>query len=96
VLGFVRDPDRSSVSPNRHCVLLFIVGLELQPSALWRLRNDISARPGQVMLCGVALSVLLYLTLGLSPEASLAIGLRWRCRRPRRCCRCLIARMIES
>ena len=31
---------------------------------------------------------LLYLALGFSPEASLAIGLPLACRRPRRCCRC--------
>ena len=31
---------------------------------------------------------LLYLALGISPEAALAIGLPLACRRPRRCCRC--------
>jgi Kef-type K+ transport system membrane component KefB/voltage-gated potassium channel Kch len=57
-------------------LLLFIVGLELQPSRLWRLRNDIfGLGTAQVVLCGLALSLLLYSTLHLSIEASLAIGL---------------------
>jgi Kef-type K+ transport system membrane component KefB/voltage-gated potassium channel Kch len=56
--------------------LLFIVGLELQPSRLWRLRKDIFGLGlAQVVLCGVAISTILYFALDLSPEASLAIGL---------------------
>jgi glutathione-regulated potassium-efflux system protein KefB len=77
VLGFVRDPESiQRVAEIGIAFLLFIVGLELQPSRLWRLRNDIFGLGlVQVTLCGVALSLLLYLALGLSPEASLAIGL---------------------
>jgi monovalent cation:proton antiporter-2 (CPA2) family protein len=77
VLGFFRDPESvQSVSEVGISLLLFIVGLELQPSRLWRLRRDIFGLGlAQVVLCGLALSALLYLALGLSPEASLAIGL---------------------
>ena len=77
VLGFFRDPESvQRVSEVGISLLLFIVGLELQPSRLWRLRKDIFGLGlAQVVLCGVALSALLYLALGLSPEASLAIGL---------------------
>jgi glutathione-regulated potassium-efflux system protein KefB len=57
-------------------LLLFIVGLELRPSRLWRLRNDIFGLGlAQVLVCGIALSALIYFTLHLSPGAALAIGL---------------------
>jgi glutathione-regulated potassium-efflux system protein KefB len=77
VLGFFHDPESvQRVSEIGISLLLFIVGLELQPSRLWRLRKDIFGLGlAQVVLCGLALSLLLYLTLHLSPEASLAIGL---------------------
>jgi monovalent cation:proton antiporter-2 (CPA2) family protein len=77
VLGFFRDPEAiQRVSEIGIALLLFIVGLELQPSRLWRLRTDIfGLGAAQVVLCGLALSLLLYLTLHLSVEASLAIGL---------------------
>ena len=77
VLGFFRDPQAvQSVSEVGISLLLFIVGLELQPSRLWRLRKDIFGLGlAQVVLCGLALSALLYQVLGLSPGASLAIGL---------------------
>jgi glutathione-regulated potassium-efflux system protein KefB len=77
LLGLIRDPEQlTSVTELGIALLLFIVGLELQPNRLWRLRRDIFGLGlAQVVLCGLALSLLLYLTLGLSPEASLAIGL---------------------
>src|SRR5205085_12101627 len=54
----------------------FIVGMELQPKRLWRLRQDIFGLGlAQVVLCGLALSLLLYLGVGLSGEVALAIGL---------------------
>ena len=57
-------------------LLLFIVGLELQPSRLWRLRKDIFGLGlAQVVPCGAALSLLIYWTLGLSPEISFALGM---------------------
>ena len=77
VLRLIRDPEQlTSVADIGIALLLFIVGLELQPSRLWRLRKDIFGLGlAQVVLCGLALSLVLYLTLGFSPEASLAIGL---------------------
>ena len=42
VLGFFRDPEAiQRVSEIGIALLLFIVGLELQPRRLWRLRTDI-------------------------------------------------------
>ena len=42
ILGLFNEPKRSSsVTEVGISLLLFIVGLELQPSRLWRLRKDI-------------------------------------------------------
>jgi len=77
LLGLIRDPEQlTSVTEIGIALLLFIVGLELQPSRLWRLRKDIFGLGlAQVVLCGLALSGLIYLVLGLSIEASFAVGL---------------------
>src|SRR5689334_1457907 len=77
VLRLIKDPQQlTSVTEIGIALLLFIVGLELQPSRLWRLRRDIFGLGLlQVVLCGIALSALLYVALGISPEAALAIGL---------------------
>ncbi|HEX3676248.1 MAG TPA: cation:proton antiporter, partial [Sphingomicrobium sp.] len=77
LLGLIRDPEQlTSVTELGIALLLFIVGLELQPSRLWRLRKDIFGLGlAQVVLCGLAISVLIYFALGLSFEAALAIGL---------------------
>jgi len=77
LLSLVADPeDLASFSEIGIALLLFIVGLELQPSRLWRLRKDIFGLGlAQVVLCGLALSLFIHLALGVSPEAALAIGL---------------------
>jgi glutathione-regulated potassium-efflux system protein KefB len=77
LLGLIRDPEQlTSVTEIGIALLLFIVGLELRPSQLWRLRKDIFGLGlAQVVLCGLAISALLYVALGFSPEAALAIGL---------------------
>ncbi|MDB5682674.1 MAG: sodium/hydrogen exchanger [Sphingomonas bacterium] len=57
-------------------LLLFLVGLELHPSRLWRLRRDIFGLGLlQVVLCGVALSAVLFLFTGFSAPAALGLGL---------------------
>jgi monovalent cation:proton antiporter-2 (CPA2) family protein len=77
LLGLIEDPDQlASVSEIGIALLLFLVGLELRPGRLWRLRNDIFGLGlVQVVLCGLAISVLLHFAIGLSPPAALAIGL---------------------
>jgi glutathione-regulated potassium-efflux system protein KefB len=56
-------------------LLLFIVGLELNLTRLWRLRRDIFGFGlVQVALCGVALAIVVKLT-GFSVPAALALGL---------------------
>ena len=51
--------------------LLFIVGLEMNPSRLWAMRRDILGLGAlQVLLCGIALSILAWIVV---PRGSLAI-----------------------
>ena len=77
VLGAFKNPEAvQRVSEVGIVLLLFIVGLELQPSRLWRLRRDILGLGlAQVVLCGLAISALLYFVPGFSAKAALAIGL---------------------
>jgi monovalent cation:proton antiporter-2 (CPA2) family protein len=77
VLGLIEDPEGlSGIADIGIALLLFIVGLELHPSRLWRLRKDIFGLGlAQVVLCGLALSGLIHFVLAVSWEASLAIGL---------------------
>src|SRR3954454_2765703 len=77
LMRLIRDPQQLlSITDLGIALLLFIVGLELQPSRLWRLRDDIFGLGlAQVVLCGLAISGLLYAALGTSPAAALAIGL---------------------
>ena len=77
VLGLVGNADSiMAVSEIGIAFLLFLVGLELNPSRLWRLRKDIFGLGFmQVMVCGFALAALIHFVLGFSIEASIAIGL---------------------
>jgi glutathione-regulated potassium-efflux system protein KefB len=57
-------------------LLLFLVGLELHPERLWRLKRDIFGLGlSQVAISGLALALLVRLGAGFSWPASLAIGL---------------------
>ncbi|QUT04586.1 cation:proton antiporter [Sphingobium phenoxybenzoativorans] len=57
-------------------LLLFLVGLELNPARLWRLKRDIFGLGlAQVVLCGVALSVIIFFFTGFTWGAAIALGL---------------------
>lgn len=57
-------------------LLLFLVGLELSPARLWRMKNDIFGFGLlQVVLCGIAISVVVGFGAGFSTAAALALGL---------------------
>lgn len=57
-------------------LLLFLVGLELNPARLWRLRHDIFGFGlSQVVLCGALVSALVMAATGSSAAAALALGL---------------------
>ncbi|MBA2919305.1 sodium:proton exchanger [Sphingomonas sp. MAH-20] len=76
-LGLVGDPQaKLGIAEIGIALLLFLVGLELSPRRLWRLRNDIFGFGlAQVVLCGLALAAFVYAVTPLTTEAALAIGL---------------------
>lgn len=75
-LGLVRDVDGiMHVSEFGVVLLLFVIGLELQPSRLWVLRHQVfGLGSAQVLLTGAALAALA-LWFGLSWQAALVTGL---------------------
>ena len=76
-LGLVKDPDQVLQFAEFGIVLLlFVIGLELQPSRLWTLRRDIfGLGAAQVVLCGLALTGLVMALTSLSWQAALVVGL---------------------
>jgi monovalent cation:proton antiporter-2 (CPA2) family protein len=57
-------------------LLLFLVGLELNPQRLWRLRHDIFGLGVlQVVLSGLALTGVIYIATGFTMGAAIALGL---------------------
>ena len=57
-------------------LLLFLVGLELNPARLWRLKRDIFGLGLiQVVICGIAIAVLIKLATTFSWGAAIALGL---------------------
>jgi glutathione-regulated potassium-efflux system protein KefB len=57
-------------------LLLFLVGLELSPARLWRLKRDIFGLGlVQVALCGIALAIMIYFASGFTVGAAIALGL---------------------
>ena len=57
-------------------LLLFLVGLELNPTRLWRLKEDIFGLGLlQVTLCGIAVAGVVAMIAGFSPAAAIALGL---------------------
>ena len=57
-------------------MLLFIVGLELNPTRLWRLRREIFGLGLlQVTACGLAVAGIITVVVGFTPAAALALGL---------------------
>jgi CPA2 family monovalent cation:H+ antiporter-2/glutathione-regulated potassium-efflux system protein KefB len=57
-------------------LLLFIVGLELAPQRLWRMKKEIFGLGfAQVALCGLALTGAIGLTTGFSWPAAIALGM---------------------
>lgn len=56
-------------------MMLFLIGLELRPAMLWRLRKSIVGLGGSQVLFTAAAILALGLTLGLSWQVALAVGL---------------------
>lgn len=57
-------------------LLLFLVGLELHPSRLWKMRHDIfGLGTAQLLGCGAVLAAAIWLVTGFTPGAAVALGL---------------------
>src|SRR4051812_6064921 len=68
--------DKMTIAELGIVLLLFITGLELNLTRLWRLKRDIFGFGlAQVALCGVALFGVMYAFTGFSWPAALALGL---------------------
>ncbi len=76
VLGLVSDAEgKLGIAELGITLLLFVVGLELNPSRLWRMRREIlGVGLLQVVACGLAVAGVIAL-VGFSWEAALALGL---------------------
>ncbi|MCH8683935.1 cation:proton antiporter domain-containing protein [Pedomonas mirosovicensis] len=77
VLGLVGDAEsKLGIAELGITLLLFIVGLELSPARLWRMRRDILGLGLlQVAACGLAVAGVIALSTGFSAAAALALGL---------------------
>ncbi|MFC3580243.1 cation:proton antiporter domain-containing protein [Sphingomonas hylomeconis] len=77
VLGLVGDAEaKIGVAELGITLLLFIVGLELNPTRLWRMKQEIFGLGAlQVVLCGVAISLVVWAATRSSIAAALALGL---------------------
>jgi CPA2 family monovalent cation:H+ antiporter-2/glutathione-regulated potassium-efflux system protein KefB len=77
VLGLVGDADEMiSFAELGIVLLLFIVGLELKPERLWRMKREIFGLGLlQVTLCGLAITALIFLAAPFTPAAALVLGL---------------------
>ena len=76
-LGLIGDVEgKLGIAELGIVLLLFLVGMELHPSRLWRLRRDIFGLGLlQVVACGIALSAVIYFVTGFSGAAAIALGL---------------------
>ncbi len=76
-LDLIHNPeDALGVTDIGIALLLFIVGLELNPGRLWRLRRDIfGVGLVQVVSCGIAITAFIHVALGVTLEAAIAIGM---------------------
>ena len=76
-LGLISAPEEMlHIADFGIVLLLFLVGLELHPNRLWRLKQDIFGLGLlQVTVSGLAIAALIYVVAGFSVAASLAIGL---------------------
>ncbi|WP_066652878.1 MULTISPECIES: cation:proton antiporter domain-containing protein [Sphingomonas] len=76
-LGLVGNvEEKRGVAELGITLLLFLVGLELSPSRLWRMRQDIFGLGLlQVGLCAVALTGVIWAFANFSPSAALAVAL---------------------
>lgn len=76
-LGLVGEAEQKmGIAELGITLLLFLVGLELDPKRLWQMRRDIFLTGTlQVVLCGLILATALHFGTGFTDAAALAVGL---------------------
>lgn len=76
-LGLVGEAEsKLAIAEIGIVLLLFLVGLELHPARLWRLKRDIFALGlAQVVLCGCLLIAIIFYSTGFTWGAAIALGL---------------------
>lgn len=76
-LGLVGDGEsKLAIAEVGIALLLFLVGLELSPARLWRLKRDIFGLGfTQVVLAGLALAAMIFIAADFTAGAALALGL---------------------
>lgn len=77
ILGLVGDAEQMiTVAELGIVMLLFVVGLELDPGRLWRMKTAIFGLGGiQVVACGLAVTAVVYFAASYPLAAAFAIGL---------------------
>ena len=77
VFGLVGDAEsKLGIGELGITLLLFVVGLELNPTRLWKLRHEIfGVGLLQVVICGLAITGMLLAFTSFTPQAALALGL---------------------
>lgn len=77
VLGLAGDAEaKLGIAELGITLLLFVVGLELNPARLWRLKKEIFGLGLlQVVACGIAVSAVIWVSTQFSVAAALALGL---------------------
>lgn len=77
VLGLVGDAEaKLHIAELGITLLLFVVGLELNPARLWRMKRDIFGLGLlQVVFCGLGVAAIIALATEFTPAAALALGL---------------------
>jgi len=77
VLGLTGEAEgKIAIAELGIVLLLFVVGLELAPQRLWRMKKEIFGLGlAQVALCGIALTAAIGFATGFSWAAALALGL---------------------
>ena len=76
-LGLIHDPTQiAHIGEFGVVFLLFLIGIELKPARLWVMRRQVFGLGTlQLLVCGAALSLIVFYTLGLEAGPAALVGL---------------------
>ncbi|RED97909.1 monovalent cation:proton antiporter-2 (CPA2) family protein [Marinoscillum furvescens] len=77
VLGFVGEEgeDILHFAEFGVVIMLFLIGLEIEPRSFWKMRKAIAGMGGAQLALTLSLAYLLFITLGFDSKVSLVIGM---------------------